>query len=82
MYVPTGLKTVDGKDIMGFNGAFYLQNKEKINKYINGIGIPIRIDSISSDFCLCFQTSCLWKSGSIINSFRFRQSVCKCIILY
>ena len=32
MYVPTGLKTVDGKDIMGFNGAFYLQNKEKINK--------------------------------------------------
>ena len=32
MYVPTGLKTVDGKDIMGFNGAFYLQNKEKIDK--------------------------------------------------
>jgi len=34
MYVPTGLKTVDGKDIMGFNGAFYLQNKEKINKML------------------------------------------------
>ena len=34
IYVPTGLKTVDGKDIMGFNGAFYLQNKEKINKML------------------------------------------------
>ena len=34
MYVPTGLKTVDGKDIMGFNGAFYLQNKEKIDKML------------------------------------------------
>ena len=34
MYVPTGLKTVDGKDIMGFNGAYYLQNKEKINKML------------------------------------------------
>ena len=34
MYVPTGLKTVDGKDIMGFNGAFQLQNKEKINKML------------------------------------------------
>lgn len=34
MYVQTGLKTVDGKDIMGFNGAFYLQNKEKINKML------------------------------------------------
>ena len=34
MYAPTGLKTVDGKDIMGFNGAFYLQNKEKINKML------------------------------------------------
>ena len=33
MYVPTGLKTVDGKDIMGFNGAFYLQNKENIIAY-------------------------------------------------
>ena len=34
MLVPSGLKTVDGKDIMGFNGAFYLQNKEKINKML------------------------------------------------
>lgn len=34
IYVPTGLKTVEGKDIMGFNGAFYLQNKEKINKML------------------------------------------------
>ena len=31
MYVPSGLKTVDGKDIMCYTGAFYLKNKENHN---------------------------------------------------
>ena len=34
MYVPSGLKTVDGKDIMCYTGAFYLKNKEKIDKML------------------------------------------------
>ena len=33
MYVPSGLKTVDGKDIMCYTGAFYLKNKEKKEDY-------------------------------------------------
>ena len=34
MYVPSGLKIVDGKDIMCYTGAFYLKNKEKIDKML------------------------------------------------
>ena len=34
MLVPSGLKTVDGKDIMCYTGAFYLKNKEKIDKML------------------------------------------------
>ena len=34
MSVPSGLKTVDGKDIMCYTGAFYLKNKEKIDKML------------------------------------------------
>ena len=34
MYVPSGLKTVDGKDIMCYTGVFYLKNKEKIDKML------------------------------------------------
>ena len=34
MYVPSGLKTVDGKDIMCYTGAFYLKNKEKTDKML------------------------------------------------
>ena len=34
MYVPSGLKTVDGKDIMCYTGTFYLKNKEKIDKML------------------------------------------------
>ena len=34
MYVPSGLKTVDGKDIMCYTGAFYLKNEEKIKRII------------------------------------------------
>ena len=34
MYVPSGLKTVDGKDIMCYTVAFYLKNKEKIDKML------------------------------------------------
>ena len=34
MYVPSGLKTVDGKDIMCYTGAFYLENKENIEKML------------------------------------------------
>ena len=34
MYVPSSLKTVDGKDIMCYTGAFYLKNKEKIDKML------------------------------------------------
>lgn len=29
MYVSSGLKTKDGKDIMCYTGAFYLKNNEK-----------------------------------------------------
>ena len=29
MYIPSGLKTRDGKDIMCYTGEFYLKNKEK-----------------------------------------------------
>ena len=32
MLVPSGLKTVDGKDIMCYTGAFYLKNEEKIKR--------------------------------------------------
>ena len=34
MLVPSGLKTVDGKDIMCYTVAFYLKNKEKIDKML------------------------------------------------
>ena len=34
MYVPSGLKTKDGKDIMCYTGAFYLKNKEKIERMV------------------------------------------------
>ena len=34
MLVPSGLKTVDGKDIMCYTGAFYLKNEEKIKRII------------------------------------------------
>ena len=34
MCVPSGLKTVNGKDIMCYTGAFYLKNKEKIDKML------------------------------------------------
>ena len=34
MYVPSGLKTVDGKDIMCYTGVFYLENKEKIDEIL------------------------------------------------
>ena len=34
MYIPSGLKTRDGKDIMCYTGAFYLKNKEKIDKML------------------------------------------------
>ena len=34
MYVPSGLKTVDGKDIMCYTRKFYLKNKEKIDKML------------------------------------------------
>ena len=34
MYVPSGLKTADGKDIMCYTGAFYLKNKEKTDKML------------------------------------------------
>ena len=29
MYIPSGLKTRDGKDIMCYTGEFYLKNKKK-----------------------------------------------------
>ena len=32
MYIPSGLKTRDGKDIMCYTGEFYLKNKE--DKYV------------------------------------------------
>ena len=31
MYIPSGLKTRDGKDIMCYTGEFYLKNKENLN---------------------------------------------------
>ena len=34
MYIPSGLKTRDGKDIMCYTGEFYLKNKEKIDKLV------------------------------------------------
>ena len=34
MYIPSGLKTKDGKDIMCYTGEFYLKNKEKIDKLV------------------------------------------------
>lgn len=34
MYVPSGLKTKDGEDIMCYTGAFYLKNKEKIERMV------------------------------------------------
>ena len=34
MYIPSGLKTRDGKDIMCYTGEFYLKNKEKIDKML------------------------------------------------
>ena len=34
MLVPSGLKTVDGIDIMCYTGAFYLKNEEKIKRII------------------------------------------------
>jgi len=34
MLVPSRLKTVDGKDIMCYTGAFYLKNEEKIKRII------------------------------------------------
>ena len=34
MLVTSGLKTVDGKDIMCYTGAFYLKNEEKIKRII------------------------------------------------
>ena len=34
MYVPSGLKTVDGKDIMCYTGVFYLENKEKLDEIL------------------------------------------------
>lgn len=34
MLVPSGLKTVDGKDIMCYTGAFCLKNEEKIKRII------------------------------------------------
>ena len=34
IYVPSGLKTVDGKDIMCYTGVFYLENKEKIDEIL------------------------------------------------
>ena len=34
MLVPSGLKTVDGKDIMCYTGAFYIKNEEKIKRII------------------------------------------------
>ena len=33
IYVPSGLKTVEGKDIMCYTGVFYLKNKEKVEEY-------------------------------------------------
>lgn len=38
MYVPSGLKTKDGKDIMCYTGAFYLKNKEQIEGYEENAG--------------------------------------------
>ena len=37
MLVPSGLKTVDGKDIMCYTGAFYLKNKEELYQNIEDI---------------------------------------------
>ena len=34
MYVPSGLKTKDGKEIMCYTGAFYVKNKEKIERMV------------------------------------------------
>ena len=34
MYIPSGLKTRDGKDIMCYTGEFYLKNKKKIDKLV------------------------------------------------
>ena len=34
MYIPSGLKTRDGKDIMCYTSEFYIKNKEKIEKLI------------------------------------------------
>ena len=39
MYVPTGLKTVDGKDIMGFNGA----SPEAINSILDAMQIGMEM---------------------------------------
>lgn len=34
MYVPSGLKTRDGKDIMCYTAEFYVKNKAKIDRII------------------------------------------------
>ena len=34
MYIPSGLKTRDGKDIMCYTGVFYLENKEKLDEIL------------------------------------------------
>ena len=34
MYVPSGLKTRDGKDIMCYTAEFYVKNKDKIDRII------------------------------------------------
>ena len=37
MYIPSGLKTRDGKDIMCYTGEFYLKNKKILKRKWNRI---------------------------------------------
>lgn len=45
MYVPSGLKTRDGKDIMCYTAEFYVKNKPKIDKIIKKCEEILREDT-------------------------------------
>lgn len=45
MYVPSGLKTRDGKDIMCYTAEFYVKNKPKIDKIIKRCEEILREDT-------------------------------------
>ena len=49
MYIPSGLKTRDGKDIMCYTSEFYIKNKEKIEKLIRRCEKVLKDDQINEN---------------------------------